>query len=306
MDQASAFVQENKGVLTSLAFLAVILAILYAVYQYLYPPVDPNYTSFLQGDADARKGPVAVDGQVPAIYTGGDFTLSFWMYIDDFNYRASSYKHVLAIAPESSDLNSTYPLVIGMTPLTNGLLVRTNNLPGSAQQSNINTKQGLENLMKNNTSTSMFTSTVDQPCDVKDVPIQRWVCVTVVSSGRLLDVYMDGKLGRSCMLDSTVYIPTHSTSKNPLKLRLCDYGGFGGRISTVQMWSASLTPDVIYGIYAMGPTPTEHNIFTKLAQYLHLNVRFTGSSPGGARKALEDNSCCCGDKSSSTTKYLTG
>jgi len=107
------------------------------------------------------------------------------------------------------------------------------------------------------------------------VPLQRWVCITIVSSGRVMDIYMDGKLARSCVLDSVVSVP-----RGNLKLRLGEYGGFGGRYSSVQMWSQQLTPDVIYGIYMMGPTQTQHNIFTDVSKWLGINVSFTGSAPG--------------------------
>jgi hypothetical protein len=46
------------------------------------------------------------------------------------------------------------------------------------------------------------------------------------------------------------------------------------------MWNQQLTPDVIYGIYQMGPTQAQHDIFTDIAKYLNLNVSFTGSAPG--------------------------
>ena len=136
----------------------------------------------------------------------------------------------------------------------------------------------------------MNSSTVESdPCNIKEVPIQRWVCVTIVSSGAVLDVYMDGKLARSCVLDNVVEVP-----RQQLALNLADQtgvnqlassgsgptGGFGGRISSVQMWGQQLTPDVIYGIYQMGPTQTQHSIFTDFAKYFNLNVSFTGSAPG--------------------------
>jgi hypothetical protein len=125
----------------------------------------------------------------------------------------------------------------------------------------------------------MFQSTVtDAPCDIKDVPLQRWACVTIVSSGRVLDIYMDGKLSRSCVLDGVVKVPTSGSI--PLALRLGESGGFGGRYSSVQMWNQQMTPDVIYGIYMMGPTQAQHNIFTDITKYLNLNVSFTGSAPG--------------------------
>jgi hypothetical protein len=75
-----------------------------------------------------------------------------------------------------------------------------------------------------------------------------------------------------------VRVPT--STAHPLVLRLGESGGFGGRYSSVQMWNQQLTPDVIYGIYMMGPTQAQHNIFTDISKWLNLNVSFTGSAPG--------------------------
>ena len=284
MDQATEFVQNNKGMLSTIAFLVALLAILYVVYQYLYPADDPTYTQFLKKEESGKK--LFTSRKVPSIYTGGDFTFSFWLYIDDFNYRSSSYKHLFSINPATPIANSVCPLVGVLTPLTNGLMVRANTMTGGTGPApgvstagsaapDITQWQTLQQMVGGQTSVSMFTSTVEAPCDVKEVPLQRWVNVTVVSSGRVLDVYMDGKLARSCVLDSSVNVP-----RGPMELRMCDAGGFGGRISSVQMWSAQLTPDVIYGLYMMGPTQTQHNIFTDVAKWLNINVSFTGSSPG--------------------------
>jgi hypothetical protein len=86
---------------------------------------------------------------------------------------------------------------------------------------------------------------------------------------------MDGKLSRSCVLDNVLEVP-----RSPLRLRLGESGGFGGRYSSVQMWSQQLTPDVIYGIYQMGPTQTQHDLFTEVGKYLNLNVSFRGPASG--------------------------
>lgn len=289
MDQATEFVQQNKGWMGTIALLVVLLAVLYVVYQYLYPADDPTYTSFLKAEHDGRK-PFAPRKKVPAIYTGGDFTLSFWMYIDDFNYRSNSYKHLFSIQPQTVTATTTAPIVGVLTPLQNNLMVRANTVsagagaapaPGvvsptaSSTGPDITVMQNLSQLLQGQTSAAMFQSTVEAPCDVKEIPLQRWVCVTIVSSGRVLDVYIDGKLSRSCVLDSVVNVP-----RQPLELRMCEAGGIGGRISSVQMWSAQLTPDVIYGLYMMGPTQTQHDIFTTVAKWLNLNVSFTGSTPG--------------------------
>jgi hypothetical protein len=289
MEQSGEFLRQNSGIIGTIAVIAVLIAILYVVYTYLYPADDPTFTQFLNGEADARR-PVPVTGKVPAIYTGGDFTMSLWIYIDDFNYRAATSKFLFALSPDILGSTSASPLVGTLTPLRNGLMVRANTVgqvapsgaaPGSLQMAsgsaapNINLESGLQALMTQKTSTAMFENTVDAPCDVKDVPLQRWVNITIVSSGRVLDIYMDGKLTRSCVLDNVIQIP-----RGNLKLRLGDYGGFGGRYSSVQMWSQQLTPDVIYGIYMMGPTQAQHNIFTDVSKMLNINASFTGSAPG--------------------------
>ena len=282
MDQATQFIQSNSSLLSTVAFLVVILIVLYVVYTYLYPADDPSYTQFLNEEMDARK-PMPIKGKVPSIFTGGDFTLSMWIYIDDWNYRVSTSKFLFALSPPNVSSLTVSPLVGVLTPLQNGLQVRANVVSGSGSASataaatpDITKESNLQNLMNQQTSMQMFSTTVtDVPCDIKEIPLQKWVNVTIVSSGRVLDIYMDGKLTRSCVLDNVLQVPA-----GELKLRLGENGGFGGRYSAVQMWNQQLTPDVIYGIYQMGPSQTKHDIFTDIAKWLGLNVNFTGVSSG--------------------------
>jgi hypothetical protein len=278
--------RSNSGWIGTVALVILLVVVLYVVYTYLYPADDPTYTQFLKGEADARK-PVHVKGNMPAIYTGGDFTLSFWIYVDDWNYRASQSKFLFAIGPSVITPTSQNVLVGTLAAYQNGMMVRaaTTSSGGNSLQAppagsaaappDITLESQLNAIMTQQSSTAMFQSSLETPCDVKEVPLQRWVNVTIVSSGRVLDVYMDGRLSRSCVLDNTVFVP-----RGPLALRLGAYGGFGGRYSSVQMWSQQLTPDVIYGIYMMGPTQTQHNVITDITKYLNLNVTFTGSAPG--------------------------
>lgn len=286
MDQASEFVQQNKSVLSKVLLLAIIIGILYVAYTYLNPAADPNYTKLLAGEADARFV-VPVKGKVPSIYTGGDFTLSFWMYIDDWNYKSAAYKFLFALSPDPVASQSVSPLVGLLAPLQNNLIISAHTVHGkpvpgapgtSSAQPDINTESGLQAILGGQTSMSMFQNTIETPCDVKEVPLQRWVNITIVSSGRVLDTYVDGKLSRSCVLDNVVQVP-----RRQLKLRLGENGGFGGRYSSVQMWGTQLTPDVIYGIYQMGPTQASADVFTTIAKWLNINVSFTGGAPGQDR-----------------------
>jgi hypothetical protein len=287
MDQAGEMLRQNSSWIGIAAVVIVLLAILYAVYTYMYPGADPTFTRFLGGEADARQ-PVVVKGNVPAIYTGGDFTLSFWVYVDDWNYKAADEKFLFAISPVTLGPTSRSPLVGVLTAMKNNMRIAASTVnarhgssgPSSSAGPDITRESNLQNLLTHKTSFEMFQSTVgpstdSNSCDVTEIPLQRWACVTIVSSGRVLDVYIDGKLQRSCVLDNVVHVP-----RGQLKLRLGENGGFGGRYSSVQMWSQQLTPDVIYGIYQMGPTQARHDIITDVTKYLNLNVSFTGSAPG--------------------------
>jgi len=278
---------QNSSMLSTILFGVVVIAIVYVIFQYLYPAEDPTYTQFLEGDADARK-PVLLTGKMPEIHTGGDFTLSLWLYVDDFNYMSANYKHLFSIEPETPSDTSKLPLVAVLTPITNGLMVRAAvskssgaPAPGSAASPpssaapDITVAANLKALISQQTSMNMFDGGIDPPCDIKEVPLQRWVNVTIVSSGRVLDVYMDGKLSRSCVLDGVVYVP-----RGKLRLNVCSAGGFGGRVSTIQMWGYQLTPDVIYTTYQMGPVHYKHDLFSMFGKYLNLNVSFTGATPG--------------------------
>lgn len=279
MDQAKMFYQQHSGLISTVVFIGVALIILYVVFTYLYPSDDPSHVEFLNEEADARKGaiPLKKNGKAPAIFTGGDFTLSFWMYIDDWNYQVSKHKTVFNLGPASGGRS----VLVGMlTPMKNSLIVQAATLNPESAIPDFTKPDIHEKLRNGAIDTAMFETTVDKPCGVKDVPLQRWVCVTIVNSGRVLDVYMNGKLARSCMLDSVVQIP-----RGDIHLRL---GKFGGRYSSIQMWNQQLTPDVIYGIYMMGPTQTKHNVITDVSKFMGVNVTFTGSVPNQISSVAQD------------------
>jgi hypothetical protein len=98
---------------------------------------------------------------------------------------------------------------------------------------------------------AMDDSLIDsnQVCDIPSIDMQRWINVTVVISGRTIDVYMDGKLVRSCVTPS--YYKVDGTG---VKLKMTERGGFDGYINTVSTYNRSLTPGNVYNIYQAGPT----------------------------------------------------
>jgi hypothetical protein len=88
------------------------------------------------------------------------------------------------------------------------------------------------------------------PCDVPGVDLQRWTHVTVVLSGKITDVYMNGKLARSCIGASYFKVDA-----SPIKINLLRYNKyFNGKIANLNLYTVALNPAQIYDMYTKGPT----------------------------------------------------
>ena len=81
--------------------------------------------------------------------------------------------------------------------------------------------------------------------------------LTVVLSGRTIDVYIDGKLRRSCMSPS--YYKVDPTG---VKLKIAGRGGFDGYIGVTSVGTYSMNPDEIYREYLSGPNGSSLNIIS--------------------------------------------
>ena len=91
---------------------------------------------------------------------------------------------------------------------------------------------------------------VSTMCDLPEVQLQRWVNIAVAVNGKTVDVYMDGKLSRSCVLPTFYKVDAGGYAAS-----LLAYGGFGGQISTTTMYDAALNPEAVYKNYMAGPEP---------------------------------------------------
>lgn len=102
------------------------------------------------------------------------------------------------------------------------------------------------------TQASTASGSGSAPCDVPEYDLQRWTHITVVLSGKITDVYMNGKLARSC-IGATYF----KVDANP-KLRLLNYANgfvrFDGKLANLNLYSVALNPAQIYDMYTKGPT----------------------------------------------------
>jgi hypothetical protein len=97
-------------------------------------------------------------------------------------------------------------------------------------------------------------------------PLQKWVFITISVDNATIDMYLDGKLARSCVLPKMYKVDGGGYSAN-----LLSYGGFGGQLSTTTMYDVALNPEQVYRNYMAGPEPIT-NIWDWLSSFFSPGV----------------------------------
>jgi hypothetical protein len=85
-------------------------------------------------------------------------------------------------------------------------------------------------------------------CHVNNVPLQRWVCLIVSIYGRTLDIYLDGKLVRTCVLPGTSNALNQQSDLTNIEIG----GGFDGFITSVKYKSTPVNPQEAWNTYSDG------------------------------------------------------
>jgi hypothetical protein len=242
---------------------------LYYLYQYLFGPKSTNAYSLISKTQAANVDPsqpiVVTSDKLATLYEGGEFTISTWIYITNWSYRSGMNKSILTIGGPNFD---TIRIYLGGSKPT--LKVRLQTKDSAGVQNTIPTGAGL-NLGATSSNTQVPVESLDKAtqnavfnilqtdsglldssplCDLPAIDLQRWVNITVSVNGKTVDVYMDGKLSRSCVLPSFFKVDAGGYSAY-----LLSYGGFGGQIANTTMYDSALNPEQVYRNYMAGPEP---------------------------------------------------
>ncbi len=250
---SSAVAKLSKALIPILIIIGGIVA-LYYLGQYLFGPVTQHCKTLLSEVKNAnvdQSKPLTFDStEIPAIYEGGEFTVSTWIYINNWSYRAGFNKHIFSIGGPNFDTIRIY--LGGMKP---SLQVRLQTRDASTVYAPTDKpSESLDKLTLNSVFGILQTHSglLDSSalCDLPEIELQRWVNITVAVNARTVDVYLDGKLARSCVLPSFYRVDAGSLSATMLS-----YGGFGGHIANTSVCDAALNPEQVYKNYMAGPEP---------------------------------------------------
>jgi len=179
---------------------------------------------------DGKTKTTIMAGEAPS--TGGsDYGFQYWMFISDWNYKFGADKEVLKrVAPNDASINNPR---IFLSPADNTLNVQVSLYPSGSSAGAA--KPGAS------------TTGDSQTCSVENVPLQSWFAVSVTVFQRNLDIYINGRLVKSCVLNG---IPKPAVGD----IILNDKGGFSGSLCNVNYYNGMLGPAEAKAFHAKGTT----------------------------------------------------
>ena len=101
-------------------------------------------------------------------------------------------------------------------------------------------------------------------CIYKMIPLQKWVHVIVSVYNQVIDIYVDGQLGSSCVLKGYPAISNLDVSLTP-------DGGFSGQISRVAFSNTAMTVSKSQELYYEGPIATD-SIFSMIPNWVWYSI----------------------------------
>ena len=90
-------------------------------------------------------------------------------------------------------------------------------------------------------------------CDIENFPLQRWVNVNITLHDNIIDVFFDGKLKKSKILQGFPTTTTDGMTICPIN-KIDDTGGFNGYISNLKYSNSGVNLSTIEKMYKNGPT----------------------------------------------------
>lgn len=278
MEQARAYLMNNRSSVFNVLYVVAFLVALYYLYKFFISSSDLDLDVLnSEADANAPQSFPLPDSQSVRVKTGGEYTLSFWMYINSWDYRAGLAKSVLQVVDSASPQHALLTTIL--YPNEPKLMVRVHTESKSEGMDYTNFSN-FNSLLSGSQTGSMFGPTLESPmCDLADIDLQRWINITISVNGRIVDVYYDGKLARSCVLPDIPAAPTNGKQA----IAIGQKGGYGGKISGIQFFAYPLTPDRIYSIYQGGPRGAA-GFIGYLADKLGIRINYSGA--GGVEKGV--------------------
>ena len=202
----------------------VILLVLYLMYVLLrhFKFFENRHITSQRSSSNSYE--VTADDWCPSGVPSANFSLSIWFYVSSWS-TAGGDKYIL----HRQDNSQSDEIAAYLGENTNDLFVKF--------------------VSENDVATT---------CEVKNIPLQKWINLVLVKYGEVMDIYIDGKLIKSCVSSSP-----NDQSKTPDLQPILLHGqydpqgvaqdqSFNGYTTHLKCYNSTLSPPQVYNIYKNG------------------------------------------------------
>lgn len=211
----------------------------------------------LPSSLNAQKSVIIAGNRAPlSAEKEGAYGMQWWMFVKDWNYGYGKTKTIVK-RTDPTNTNIMNP-AISLHPTDNTMSFVVSLFP---------TKEGGASVSEPAPAGHIGMSDDVFACEVSNIPLQTWFSVSMTVFGRNLDVYIDGKLVKSCFLPG---VPKPAVGD----IALAPEGGFSGRICNFYHYPRMITPSDAMTFWSAGktcPNTADEDVVTSGSGY---NVKF--------------------------------
>jgi len=179
----------------------------------------------------------------------GAYGMQWWMFVKDWNYAYGKDKHIVRRTdPTNSGVVNPQ---ISLHPTDNILRVSIA----------VYSHDGGPAAANHDGTDDVFV------CEVPNIPLQSWFSVSVTVFGRNVDIYIDGKLVKSCF---TTGVPKPAYGD----INVTPDGGFSGRMCGFYHYPRMLVPEDALAFWSAGTPCSTSDGSTPLASATGYSVKF--------------------------------
>jgi len=226
------------GVVAGVFLVGIILYYLIILLFYKDHRLGMILKGVLNGSEDGRKYDQSAS-KMKEVAGAGEYSFSFWAYIDNFDGK----RHVILRRAEGSLLN---PEVI-LSEDANTMMIKMTNAGGDVLS-----------------------------CDIKMVPLQRWNNFTVNVLSNSINVYMNGRLYRSC-----TFFNSNGGAASGMPFPNINAGlevkhgtDFPGKLASMFFRNSTMSAEEIMGVYRAGPNAGATGLLYRLFGIKEIRVVF--------------------------------
>ena len=280
----SVFLVFTNSVTGRIKLIMIVFCVVLGLYLYSKMHVFKDYNEFISTPESAKNNTMSVLNKYLK-KSDGKFTMSCWIFIDDWNYKYGETKTILQKQlPTTSGMKNLPTIQLGA--YKNDLIINIDTFEEDVNSYEDSLKSYLIDDLSGYTVADLSDSIIScsgedvdakiyidtspayavnddsdtdqakcadaagtaQTIEVKNIYLQKWVNIIITISDRSIDVYMNGKLIKTKTLNNVI----DTTALNMGDIDIVPDGGFGGYISKVRYYPSYISPQKAWTIYKDG------------------------------------------------------